>query len=218
MPGGTAKSSGAAVVALAAICSRRSISLTFSVKLSRRERSGALISVAQAGDLAVDRVEDALVALAARDALLGRAAAAEHALEHDLRVQLHRQRRRRRRPGDRVRVHAAVALAAVARARAGILDRHLHRRQQRLAADLLRDDLVDRLAGANVGAGGLLRLVGAQERRGDPVVGARFARRRLRGRGMQAGQDREVLSRYGSSGFQMNGSSAGSAPSFSGTQ
>ena len=45
MPGGTAKSSGAAVVALAAICSRRSISRTFSVKPSRRERSGALISV-----------------------------------------------------------------------------------------------------------------------------------------------------------------------------
>ena len=44
MPGGTSKSSGAAVVALAAIVSRRSISLTFSVKLSRRERSGTLIS------------------------------------------------------------------------------------------------------------------------------------------------------------------------------
>src|SRR6185503_6866834 len=114
---------------------------------------------AQARDLAVDRVEDALVALAARDALLGRASAAEHALEHDLRVQLHRQRRRRRSPRDRVRVDAAVALAAVARARARVLDGHLDGRQQRLAADLLRDDLVDRVAGANVRARGLLRLV-----------------------------------------------------------
>src|SRR5690606_28151052 len=94
---------------------------------------------AQVAELARDRIEDALVALAARDTLLVAAAAAEHALEDDLRVQLHRQRRRRRRPRDRVRVDAAIAFAAVARARARILARHLDRRQQRFAAVLLRD-------------------------------------------------------------------------------
>jgi hypothetical protein len=45
IPGGTSRFSGAAVVALAAISSRRSISRTLSVKLSRRDRSGWLISV-----------------------------------------------------------------------------------------------------------------------------------------------------------------------------
>ena len=76
-------------------------------------------------------------------ALLGRAAVSEHALEHHLRIQLHRQRLGRRGPGDRVGVGAAVTLAAVAGIRARILDRELHGRHQVIPADLLRDDLID---------------------------------------------------------------------------
>ena len=49
----------------------------------------------------------------------------------------------------------------------------------RLIAELLRDHLVDRGARADVGSGCLLRLVGAKERGGHPVIGARHARRRF---------------------------------------
>ena len=136
-------------------------------------RSEALTSLRRRARLPVSESRMLLVALPPGRTLFGRAAVSEHALEHHLRIQLHRQRRRRRRPRDRVRVGAAVALAAVARVGARILDRELHRRHQVFLADLLRDDLIDRGSGIDVGAGGLLRLVRAQERRRHPVVGAR---------------------------------------------
>ena len=157
-PTGTSRFSGATVDAFIAISSRRSISRTFSAYSSRRGAVGRADVAAQAVERAAQRVEDALVALAARGALFGGAAVAEHALEHHLRIELHRQRRRGRRPRDGVRVGAAVALAAVARVGARILHRQLHRRHQVLAPDLLRDELVDGRAAVDVGAGGLPRL------------------------------------------------------------
>ena len=155
MPGGTAKFSGAAVVALAAICIRRSISRTLSVKASRRARSGTLISVRM--PLILSLTESRMLWSRSRRccALLGGAAAAEHALEYDLRIQFHRQRRGRRCPRDRVGVDAAVAFAAVARTRTRVFHRNFHRRQQRFLPVPGGDDLVDGLAGVNVGAGGL---------------------------------------------------------------
>ena len=80
-------------------------------------------------------------------------------------------RRRQLDPRDRIRVRAAVAFAAVAGAGVGIFNRKLQRRQQALLPDLPRDDLIDGgAAGRGVGPGGLARLDGRQERRGDPVV------------------------------------------------
>ena len=75
----------------------------------------------------------------------------------DARVDLHRQRRRRRRPGDRVHVGAAVAGRAGADVAGEVLGRELERRERRVLADLLRDDLIDRRADADVLAFGPLR-------------------------------------------------------------
>ncbi len=149
--------------------------------------------VAHALDLVVDRIEDALVALAAQHALLGGAAAAEHALEYDLRVQFHRQRRGRRGPGDRVGIDAAVTFAAVARTRTRVFHRDFHRRQQRFLPVPGGDDLVDGLASVDVGTRGLARLLRTQERGSDPVVGTGFTRRRLGRARVQPGQDIQVL-------------------------
>ncbi len=148
---------------------------------------------AHAREAAGQRVEDAAVPLAAGGPLLDRAAVAEHPLEHHLRIQLHRQRRGRRRPRDGVGVGAAVALTAVARVGAGVFDGQLQRRQQRIRADLLRDDLIDRRSVVDIRAGGLLRLVGAEERGRNPVVGAGDARRRLRRPRMQTAQNHGLL-------------------------
>ena len=122
-------------------------------------------------------VQDAAILALARRALLGRAAVAEQALEHDLRVALHRQRRGRRGPRDRVRVGAAVADAADAE-RADVLDAHLERGQGALLADLAREHLVDRDAGLDVLAFGALRMRGAQDK---PLPSASGRRRFPRG-------------------------------------
>ena len=84
-------------------------------------------------------------------ALLGGVAAAEHPLEQDARVDLHRQRRRRRLPAQRVGVRAAVAGRARAEQRGEVLGGHLERRERRVLADLLGDDLIDRDAEPEVG-------------------------------------------------------------------
>ena len=189
---------GAAAVAFAAICSRRSISRTSSEYSSRRRRSAGSSPILSRDRLPIERVEDAPVVLPARGSLLGRAAVAEHALEHDLRVQLHRQRGRRRRPRDAVRVGAAVAFAAVARVRAGIFDGELHRREQVLLSDLLRDQLVDRRAVVDVGA---RRPSWACSHRGTPTPPS--------GR---AGSGRPALPRSGRAGRSESRSASGTVP------
>ena len=99
-----------------------------------------------------------------RGAAVGGAAAfAEQALEDDARVGFGRKRRRRRRPREVVLVDARVAVVALAH-RLEQIHRQLQRRQQRLLADLLRGDLVDRRAQVVVGAFGPFRLGRAQER------------------------------------------------------
>ena len=140
-----------------------------------------------------ERIQNAAVAQAALVAQLRRAAVAEHALEDYLRVQLHRQRIGGRGPGDGVGIGAAIAFAAVAGIGAGIFHRALHRRHQVLLTDLLRDDLVDGCARANVGAGGLLGLLRAHEGRGHPVIRAGGAGRRLRRAGVQTAHDHRLL-------------------------
>jgi len=69
-----------------------------------RARSDAADLAAQVRQTAVERIEDAVVALAPRRTLLDGTAVAEHPLEDHLRVQLHWQRLRRGRPRDRVGV------------------------------------------------------------------------------------------------------------------
>ena len=126
--------------------------------------------------------------------LLRRAAVAEQPLEHDLRIDLHRQRTRRRRPRNRVRVDAAVALAAVARVRARILDRELQRRQRacpgRSAARSSGRCVVPRSMSAPVV---LLRLHAAKVRRRDEVIRARDARRILRRLRPQPARDHRLV-------------------------
>ena len=192
-PTGTNVSGGAAAVAFAAICRRRSISRTSSRVLVEAQAIGRIEPDFEPRQASDERVEDAPVVLPARGALLGRAAVAEHALEHDLRVQLHRQRGRRRRPRDAVRVGAAVAFAAVARVRAGIFDGELHRREQVVLSDLLRDHLVDRRAVVDVGARRPLGLVRTEVGRSHPVVGRALAGRRFRRTGVKAAQDHRLL-------------------------
>ena len=95
--------------------------------------------------LSRDGVEDAGVLLQPRAPLLRRGAvAAEHPLEHDARVDLHRQRLRRRAPADRAHVRAEEIAGAAAEVARVILGRKLHRRERRALPDLLRDDLIDR--------------------------------------------------------------------------
>ena len=89
---------------------------------------GARQVALQRGDLARHGVEQARELPLPRRALLGRAAVAEQALEHDARIGLHRQRRLRRQIRDR---------------RAGF-ERELERRQRRLLADVPCRELIDR--------------------------------------------------------------------------
>ena len=85
----------------------------------------------------------------ARRSCRRRAVAAEHALEHDARVDLHRQRLRRPTPSDRAHVRAEEVAGAAAEVARVILGRELHRRERRIPADLLRDDLIDRRSRAS---------------------------------------------------------------------
>ena len=140
-----------------------------------------------------DRIENAPLLRAPNGSELRCPAVAEHALEHDLRIDLHRQRTRRRLPGNRIRVDAAVALTAVARVRARVLDGQLQRRQQRLLADPLRDDLIDRGARLDVGTRRLLGLGGAQIGSRDEMIGAGDTRRILCGLRPEAARQNDVL-------------------------
>ena len=91
-PTGTAISAGATVDAFIAICSRRSISRTSCRVFVEAPRSDALNLTRSRDRLSVSESRMLRSRCAARGALLGRAAVAEQPLEHDLRVQLHRQR------------------------------------------------------------------------------------------------------------------------------
>ena len=147
---------------------------------SRRARSLAPRSFLKRARLCVDRIENAALLLSSGGAHLRIGTAASRtAARKPPAGPAPSEAARRRRPGNRVRVSAAIALAAVARIRARIFKGELERRQQRFLADLLRDDLVDGGAVVNIGAGRLFGLVGAQVRRGNPVIGAGLAGRRL---------------------------------------
>src|SRR5205814_10233434 len=129
---------------------------------------------AQLHDLLSDTVEDAAILLAARRALPDGVAAAEQPLEDEAWTCFRRQRRRRRLPRHRVHVRARVAVIAGADDVVAV-EGDLERRELRIAADLLRDQLIDRRAGLDVGAFGLLRMHAAHERRrGARVLATRI--------------------------------------------
>ena len=90
----------------------------------------------QAGQLVVDRIENALVLAQPRLArgTIGAAAVAEQFLEHRARVELHRQRLRLAAPRQRVRVDAAE----IAGAGAGVV-RRIHRQFERPQLCLARE-------------------------------------------------------------------------------
>ena len=110
----------------------------------------------QAGELADERIENAAALLHARGALFGRRAAAEQAFEHDLRIELHRQR-----AGLHTASSGGVGSSTqeiefvyeqlypspqLLELEFGSSTGELQRRQQRVLADFLRDELIDRRA------------------------------------------------------------------------
>ena len=129
------------------------------------------------------RVEQARGLRAPPRALLGRRAVAEQALEHDLRIDLHRQRSGRRAPGDRVAVGAGQARAA---AQAPFLERQLERRQRRVLAEALRRDLID--GRCRAAASRRSRAVRRSARRPTSACGSRRPRRPRRTRAATSGR------------------------------
>src|SRR5262249_52497601 len=102
--------------------------------------------------LIVDLVEDAALLLDASEPLFRCRTVAEHAVENNSRIDLHRHRRGRRSPRNRVHIRAAETHVAGTDKAAVILDREFERRQQRLLPDLLSSNLVDGYSSANVSA------------------------------------------------------------------
>ena len=103
------------------------------------------------------RIENAAILADARQALFTRRAVAEHQLEDDARVVLHRQRRGRRAPGDRVVVGAAEPVGTVAD-HVGGFQGELDGPDLRVLLELTRDDLIHRHAEADVRTIRLLRV------------------------------------------------------------
>ena len=92
------------------------------------------------------------------DLPIGRASrATEHALERGAGIDLHRQPRSLRRPGNRVHVRAAVAGNAAADVTGEILCCEFERRERRLLANVLGENLIDADAHADVFGFRLLR-------------------------------------------------------------
>ena len=118
-------------------------------------------------DLARQAIENAAILLDAPAPFLRGVAAPEEPLEHEARIRLRRQRLRRRLPRQRVHVGARVAVVAGADDVVAV-DGDLQRRQLRVAADPLGDELVDRRPRLHVRAFGLLRVHRAHERRRGP--------------------------------------------------
>ena len=117
----------------------------------------------QPRDVVANRIEEAGLALQRRSPIGRAAALSEQALEDDARVRLGRKGRGRRRPREVVLIDARVAVVALTDHLEQV-HRQLERRQQRLLAELLRRDLIDRRAEVVVRALGPLRFRGAQER------------------------------------------------------
>ena len=107
-------------------------------------RSGAPSVLPQLRRLLRHRVEQALLLLEPRRALLGRAGLAEHPLEGHARVDADRQRAGVVAPGERVEEGAGEAVAGAGRG-AHVLGADLDRAQRRVAGDLVGDVLVERL-------------------------------------------------------------------------
>ena len=129
-----------------------------------------------------DRVEDAASAARARAARLAAVPAWPNRRSNtDARVDLHRQRRGRRAPRDRVQVRAAEPRRAGADVAGEVLGRHFERRQRRVLADLLGDDLIDRRVRQHVlGFGPLRPHAGEEAADADGVIADLAARMRSR--------------------------------------
>ena len=186
----------AAVVRLRPLDAPLNLAHVVQVLVEPRAIAGAE-PLAQPLRLAGDEVQDAAVAPDPGRALRRGAGLAEQALEHDARVDLHRQRRCWRAPRDRVGVGAAVAGGARADVAREVFGGQLQRGKRRVLSDLPRHDLIDRDArqdvfglgalGANAGepAGRAHRVVTARRRRPDEI------------------RDHHEASRNGSSGFRI---------------
>ena len=118
------------------------------------------------------RVENALVGLHAGHAIRRGARTAEHPLEHDARIDFHRQRCCRALPRDRAHVGAAVAHVARADVSRLVLGGDFERREHRVLADQARGHLVERDAGVEVLGLGTLGRRSGEPRRGADRVGA----------------------------------------------
>ena len=135
------------------------------------------------------RIEDAASRTHPLEPLPRRAGAAEHALEHDARIDLHRQRRGRPLPRDGVHVGAAVADVAGADKAGEVLGGDFERGERRILPDRLRDHLVDGGLVADIHPLGLLgRDAGKPHRRRGRVP----ARRRIL-RAIQAAHDTHLI-------------------------
>ena len=170
-------------------CSMSRTAVRYSSSLRRSVAPSLPLQVA--GVLA-DEVEDALAAGVALGPV-GVLAGAEEALEDEPRVDLLGQRRRRRAPGDGRGVGAASSRESQLPAIAPGSQPSSSDGEPGLVADAGGGDLVDRDAGADVGAVGLARLAAGQERgQGAGVVaGAVAVGPGLVGR--QAGEDEQVV-------------------------
>ena len=144
---------------------RRSISRMSSRYSPSRARSlGAELAPQPADSTSPIQSRMLRSSVAAFGALLRRRADAEQLIEHDARVAHHRQRLLGRGPADRVGVDAGVAVGAAA-GLVDVLDAQLHRRNRRVLPELLRVHLIERDAGEDVGALGLLRMRLREEHR-----------------------------------------------------
>src|SRR5206468_340727 len=96
----------------------------------------------QRSDVANDFVQNAAIDLYSSSPFFGSAPIAEQALENASRIHLMRQRLGGGSPRDRVGVRATVSVIAGPCIVAWILDCEFERRQQRVAAELLCNNLI----------------------------------------------------------------------------
>ena len=135
----------------------------------------------QAAGVVEHEIQDRALLLAAQRAgflALGRSTGAEEPLEDQARVRLGRDRQGGPAPGQVELVGAGIARVAITRL-AHRVARQLERGKSRQMPDSLGGHLVDRDAGVDVGAGGLLDAHAGQERAAGAgmIARARPARR-----------------------------------------